>query len=90
MPEELTADLPVYPQTLRNVSVRARVPFAEVPAVQAGIETCRQAPAGRGRVIVRYSGTELLARVMVEAENPDDVQRHGDRLEELIRKHLGA
>jgi len=88
--DELTADLPVYPQTLRNVPVRARVPFAEVPAVEAGIEACRQALAGRGRVIVRYSGTELLARVMVEAENPDNVQRHGDRLEGLIREHLGA
>ncbi len=87
--DQLTADLPVYPQTIRNVPVCARVPFDEIPVLAEAIRSSQQALDGRGRVIVRYSGTEPLARVMVEAETQEEVDRHAGRLAEVIREHLG-
>jgi phosphoglucosamine mutase len=88
--DELTAGLPVYPQTIRNVRVRMRVPFAEIPAVDRVIRSSEQGLAGRGRVVVRYSGTEPLARVMVEAETQEEVELHAARLVQAITDHLGA
>jgi phosphoglucosamine mutase len=87
--DHLTAGLPVYPQTIRNVAVRARVPFQEVPALGDAIRTSEKALAGRGRVVVRYSGTEPLARVMVEAPTQEEVDLHAGRLAEVISEHLG-
>ena len=88
--DELTADLPVYPQTIRNVPVRARIPFHEIPALGDAIQSSEQELAGRGRVVVRYSGTEPLARVMVEAETQEDVELHAGRLAQMITQYLGA
>jgi phosphoglucosamine mutase len=88
--DQLVADLPVYPQTIRNVPVRARTPLTEVPALGEAIQASEQELGNRGRIIVRYSGTELLARVMVEAETPDEVERHAGRLSRVIAQHLGG
>src|SRR4029077_18783097 len=66
---ELVGDLKVLPQKIQNVRVREKVPFVQVPAVQAAIESAEKELDGNGRVVVRYSGTEALARVMVEAES---------------------
>src|SRR6202163_3201290 len=60
---DLVADLKVFPQTIRNVRVREKVPFAQIPAVPAAITAVERALDGNGRVVVRYSGTEALARV---------------------------
>jgi len=87
--DQLTADLPVYPQILRSVRVRRKIPLERAPAVQQAIETTRQALGGRGRLIVRYSGTEPLVRVMVEAETPDEVERHATLLAQVIEQELG-
>ncbi len=87
--DELAADLPVYPQTIRNVPVRARIPFQDIPALGEAIRSSEQALAGRGRIVVRYSGTEPLARVMVEAETEEEVERHTTNLARLIEEHLG-
>ncbi|HYM10205.1 MAG TPA: phosphoglucosamine mutase, partial [Bryobacterales bacterium] len=88
--DELTAGLPVYPQIIRSVPVRARIPFEQVPALREAVRSSEQALAGRGRIVVRYSGTELLARVMVEAETQQEVDLHATRLAQVITDHLGA
>src|SRR5438034_10855561 len=66
---DLTSDLKVFPQTIQNVRVREKVPFAQVPEIQRAIEGAERELNGNGRVVVRYSGTEALARVMVGAES---------------------
>jgi phosphoglucosamine mutase len=86
----LTADLPVFPQTIQSVPVRARTPLEHVPAVHAAIQQGKQELNGRGRIVVRYSGTEPLIRVMVEAETEEEVERHASRLVQVIRDQLGA
>jgi phosphoglucosamine mutase len=68
---ELVSDLKVLPQKIQNVRVREKIPFAQVPEVQAAIDGAERELNGNGRVVVRYSGTEALARVMVEAESEE-------------------
>ena len=68
---ELVGDLKVFPQKIQNVRVREKVPFAQVPEVQRAIAAAESELDGNGRVVVRYSGTEALARVMVEAESEE-------------------
>ncbi len=88
--DELTRDLPVYPQVIRNVRVRARQPLDGVVPVSDAIRAGQDALAGRGRIVVRYSGTEPLIRVMVEAETPEEVELHTGRLVQVITETLGA
>jgi phosphoglucosamine mutase len=87
---DLVADLKVFPQKIQNVRVREKVPFAQVPAIQAAIESAEKELAGRGRVVVRYSGTEALARVMVEAESEQKMQSLTAAIADEIKKALGA
>jgi phosphoglucosamine mutase len=68
---ELVSDLKVFPQKIQNVRVREKIPFAQVPEVQRAIDAAERELDGNGRVVVRYSGTEALARVMVEAESEE-------------------
>jgi phosphoglucosamine mutase len=72
---DLVSDLKVFPQTIRNVRVREKVPFAQIPTVQAAITSAENELDGNGRVVVRYSGTEALARVMIEAESREQMDR---------------
>lgn len=87
---ELAADLKVFPQTIRNVRVKEKVPFAQIPAVQQVIRAAESELDGNGRVVVRYSGTEALARVMIEAENQAQMERIADGIVLAIKSHLGA
>ena len=87
---ELVGELKVFPQTIQNVRVREKVPFQQVPAIQQEIVGAEQELDGNGRVVVRYSGTEALARVMVEAESEDRMKALAARIAEAIRSHLGA
>ena len=86
----LVAGLKVYPQTIVNVRVRSKPPLAEIPAVAAALDEANAALGNRGRVVLRYSGTEPLARVMVEAEHAADVQRWSQHIAQAIRSSLGA
>ncbi len=88
--EELVAGLQQFPQIIRNVRVRKKVPLDSVPQVEAAITECRNEFGEKGRVVVRYSGTEKLARVMVEAEEAEAVHRHAARIAEAIEATLGA
>ena len=87
---DLVSDLKVLPQTIRNVRVREKVPFAQIPAVQASITAAERELDGNGRVVVRYSGTEALARVMVEAESKERIDRLAEAIVGSIQSALGA
>jgi phosphoglucosamine mutase len=87
---ELIGDLKVFPQKIQNVRVREKVPFAQVPGVQAAIDAAERELDGNGRVVVRYSGTEALARVMVEAESEEKMQAVTAAIAEEIQKALGV
>jgi len=66
---ELVADLKVFPQIIVNVKVREKKPLETIPAIVAAIHAAEQELADSGRVVIRYSGTEALACVMIEAES---------------------
>ncbi len=87
---DLVGDLKVFPQTIRNVRVREKVPFAQIPMVQAAITAAERELDGNGRVVVRYSGTEALARVMIEAESKEQIDRLGESIVGSIQLVLGA
>jgi phosphoglucosamine mutase len=86
---DLVADLKVFPQKIQNVRVREKVPFAEVPAIHGAIQAAERELNGKGRVVVRYSGTEALARVMVEAESEAKMQSLTTSIASEIQKALG-
>jgi len=86
----LIADLKVFPQKIQNIRVREKIPFAQIPAVQSAIEAAENELNGHGRVVVRYSGTEALARVMVEAESQEKMQSLTAGIAAEIQKALGA
>jgi phosphoglucosamine mutase len=86
---ELIGDLKVFPQKIQNVRVREKTPFAQVPAVQSAIEAAERELNGNGRVVVRYSGTEALARVMVEAESEEKMRTLTAGIASEIQKALG-
>jgi phosphoglucosamine mutase len=86
---ELVSDLKVFPQTIQNVRVREKVPFKDVPEIQTAIDDAERELDGNGRVVVRYSGTEALARVMVEAESEDKMKAIAIGIAEKIREKLG-
>jgi len=83
---ELAACFKKFPQTLVNVPVKSRKPIEDMIGVNRAIHNAEQELGERGRVLVRYSGTELLARVMIEAENEDTVTRIAESIAEEIRK----
>ena len=70
--------------------MRARQPLDGLVPVSDAIRAGQDALAGRGRIVVRYSGTEPLIRVMVEAETPEEVELHTGRLVQVITETLGA
>jgi phosphoglucosamine mutase len=87
---DLVSDLKVFPQKIQNVRVKEKVPFASVPAIQSAITSAEKELDGNGRVVVRYSGTEALARVMVEAESESKMQSACAAIAAEIQKALGV
>src|SRR5882672_9962427 len=87
---ELVGDLKVFPQVIKNIRVREKTPFAQVPQIQRAIAEAEGSLNGNGRVVVRYSGTEALARVMVEAENEDTMKTLADSIAGAIQAALGV
>jgi phosphoglucosamine mutase len=78
------------PQVLRNVRVRARVPLKQFPEVQREIAAAERRLEGCGRLLVRYSGTEMLARVMVEGEDQSSISEIAEQIAAAIHRHLGG
>jgi len=86
--DELAADLTVFPQLLVNIRVKERRPLDQLPGVVDEIRACESALNGLGRVVVRFSGTEPLARVMVEGPDIEQVQNWAGRIASAIRVEL--
>lgn len=86
---ELVADLKVFPQVIVNVRVKEKKPLSEIATVTNTIHDAETELAENGRVVVRYSGTEALARVMIEAESETAMKHHADRIAGAIREALG-
>jgi phosphoglucosamine mutase len=86
--DELAADLTVFPQLLVNIRVKERKPFEQLPGVVDEIRACESALNGLGRVVVRFSGTEPLARVMVEGPDLEQVENWAGRISSAIRSEL--
>ena len=87
---ELTADLKTFPQVIVNVHVREKRPLDQIPAIAAAIAAAEAALADCGRVVIRYSGTEALARVMIEAESEPLMHHHANAIAAAIRTALGV
>jgi len=78
------------PQVLLNVRVREKPVLRDHPVVGPAVESAEQVLGSEGRIVLRYSGTEPLARVMIEGTDRDVVQREAERLAEIIRNELGT
>ncbi|MDE3196153.1 MAG: phosphoglucosamine mutase [Acidobacteriota bacterium] len=87
--DELAADLKVFPQLLVNVRVKQRKPLEEMPKVREAIAQSERALAGSGRVLVRFSGTEPLLRVMVEGEDRAQIESLAGKITDAIHAELG-
>ncbi len=88
--DELTADLKVFPQVIVNVKVREKRPLSSIASVVAAIRAAEEELKDSGRVVIRYSGTEALARVMIEAESEAAMRRHAEAIASAIRAELGV
>jgi len=88
--ESLITGLKDYPQIIVNVKVKSKPPLESLPRVSRALAEAQSALGDNGRVVLRYSGTEPLARVMVEAEHDADVQRHSQALADALRESIGA
>jgi phosphoglucosamine mutase len=87
--EQLAAQMTRYPQLLVNIRVRSKPPFDTIPEVKAETQRVQHELQGRGRLLIRYSGTENLARVMIEGEDEIKVKEQANRLADAIRKAIG-
>ncbi len=88
--DSLVADLEIFPQKIVNVRVRSKPPLDSLPEVDRLLREAEKALGNSGRVVLRYSGTEPLARVMVEAERDEDVRHWTESLAGALRSAIGA
>jgi phosphoglucosamine mutase len=86
---DLSADLISYPQVLLNVRVRQRVDLASVPEIAATIVAIDARLQGHGRLLVRYSGTEPLLRVMLEGKDEAEIHAWAHEIVDVVKQHLG-
>jgi phosphoglucosamine mutase len=86
---DLASQLVPYPQVLVNVRVRERKDLKSVPAVAAVMERVEERLSGQGRLLVRYSGTEPLLRVMLEGQNQQEIHGWANEIADTVRQHLG-
>jgi phosphoglucosamine mutase len=87
---EITAGFKRYPQILLNVRVREKVPFSDLAPVQAEVKEVEELLSQQGRLLLRYSGTEPLARVMIEGENQGEIEEYARRIANAIEREIGA
>ena len=85
---EMTKGFNAYPQILVNVRVKERRPFADVPVIADAAASIERELDGKGRLLLRYSGTENLARVMIEGQDQAVITEQANRLAEVIRTSL--
>lgn len=87
---ELTEGFQTFPQILVNVEVKTKQPFNEVPAIQNAAQGIESELGSQGRLLLRYSGTEPLARVMIEGKSQNEIEEYAATLAGVIRKTLGV
>jgi phosphoglucosamine mutase len=87
--DDMTRDWIEAPQLLKNIRVRERVPLETLPAIQAKMNEVNHALHGNGRLVVRYSGTEPLLRVMIESDDAKKNERLMEELLSVIRENVG-
>ena len=87
---ETTTGFQSYPQILLNVRVREKRPFADLPSVQTAVADVETELANKGRLLLRYSGTEPLARVMIEGENQHQIESCAQKIASAIKQEIGA
>jgi phosphoglucosamine mutase len=86
---QLTEGLQTLPQILVNILVKEKRPFAEVPSINYAAREIENELGARGRLLLRYSGTESLARVMIEGESQPQIEAYARRLATVIEEILG-
>jgi phosphoglucosamine mutase len=79
-----------YPQVLVNVRVREKAPFTDLPGVQREVAEVEELLSQKGRLLLRYSGTEPLARVMIEGENQKKIEEYAGRIAQAMELEIGA
>jgi phosphoglucosamine mutase len=87
---DLASELTVYPQVLMNLRVHQRVDLKTIPEIAAVLADVESKLEGNGRLLVRYSGTEPLLRVMLEGRDESEIRRWGQQIIDTVKQHLGA
>jgi len=87
---QLVADIERFPQVLVNVRIAEKRPLETLPGLQAAVQKVEKAMDGRGRVLIRYSGTEPKARVMVEGDDEARVREYAEAIAHELRRALGG
>jgi phosphoglucosamine mutase len=85
----LASDLTTYPQVLMNLRVKEKVDLQTVPQIAAVLKDVESRLEGTGRLLVRYSGTEPLLRVMLEGRDQAEIGRWGQEIIDTVAQHLG-
>lgn len=86
---ELAQVMAQFPQTQRNIRVQAKKDFSQIPQIQRMIKECQRELGERGRIVIRYSGTEPLLRIMIEGENEEQLTKMADAMAETVQRTLG-
>jgi phosphoglucosamine mutase len=86
---DLASDLTSYPQVLLNVGVREKADLNAIPAIRSAIARVDSRLEGEGRLLVRYSGTEPLLRVMIEGKDAEEIGAWAQEIVDVVREHLG-
>jgi phosphoglucosamine mutase len=87
---DLTEGFQTFPQILRNVTVKVKQPFAEIPAIENLARDVETKLGSEGRLLLRYSGTESLARIMIEGKSQHEIEKHASALASVIQRTLGV
>jgi phosphoglucosamine mutase len=87
---ELKRCLKKYPQAHRNLRVKYKPPLEELPAVMKLVGEIERNLSGKGRVLLRYSGTEPKIRLLIEGRERDEIDRQANRIAEAIEEAIGA
>ena len=85
---DLAGQLVTYPQVLVNVRVKQRTDLATVPAIATTMKKVEQGLAGNGRLLVRYSGTEPLLRIMLEGKDDNEIKLWANQIADVVKEHL--
>ena len=87
---QTTTGFQAYPQILLNVRVREKRPFADLPSVKTAVGEVEKELENKGRLLLRYSGTEPLARVMIEGDNQHQIESYAEKIASAIKQEIGA